>query len=53
MIITHDLAAVAFMVHRFAVVYRGRIVEVAAADAFLRAPQHPHSVSLVAAAQIS
>jgi oligopeptide/dipeptide ABC transporter ATP-binding protein len=49
-IITHDVAAVAFMVHRFAVMYDSRIVEVAPKDSFLRAPRHPHSAMLVKAA---
>jgi oligopeptide/dipeptide ABC transporter ATP-binding protein len=46
-LITHDLAAVSFMAHRYAVVFQGRIVEVAAADEFLAGPKHPHAVSLV------
>ncbi len=49
LLITHDLGIVAQMAHRVAVMYAGEIVEIAARDAFLRAPQHPYSQKLFAA----
>jgi len=45
--IAHDLALVEHLADRVAVMYRGRLVEVApAADLFAR-PQHPYTVSLL------
>ena len=49
LLITHDLAIVAQMAHRVAVMYAGEIVELAEKDSFLRAPQHPYSQKLFAA----
>ena len=49
LLITHDLAIVAGMAHRVAVMYAGQMVEVASRAAFLRAPQHPYSRQLFAA----
>jgi peptide/nickel transport system ATP-binding protein len=49
LLITHDLGVVARMAHRVAVMYAGEIVEVAAKEAFFRAPQHPYSQKLFAA----
>ncbi|MGQ0652059.1 MAG: ABC transporter ATP-binding protein [Betaproteobacteria bacterium] len=49
LLITHDLGIVAKMAHRVAVMYAGEIVEIAARDAFFRAPQHPYSQKLFAA----
>jgi peptide/nickel transport system ATP-binding protein len=46
LLITHDLGIVAQMATRVAVMYAGEIVEVAARDEFLRAPQHPYSQKL-------
>ena len=46
LLITHDLGIVAQMAQRVAVMYAGEIVEVAAREAFLRAPQHPYSRKL-------
>jgi peptide/nickel transport system ATP-binding protein len=46
LLITHDLGIVSGMAHRVAVMYAGEIVEVAAREAFFRAPQHPYSRKL-------
>jgi peptide/nickel transport system ATP-binding protein len=49
--ISHDLAAVAHLSDRIAVMQAGRIVEEGSAAEVLGAPQHPHTALLVAAAQ--
>jgi peptide/nickel transport system ATP-binding protein len=46
LLITHDLGIVAQMADRVAVMYAGQIVELAAREAFFRAPQHPYSQKL-------
>jgi len=46
LLITHDLGIVAQMATHVAVMYAGELVEVAARDDFLRAPQHPYSQKL-------
>ncbi|MBM3352093.1 MAG: ABC transporter ATP-binding protein [Betaproteobacteria bacterium] len=46
LLITHDLAIVAQMAHRVAVMYAGQIVELATREQFFRAPQHPYSRKL-------
>jgi len=48
--IAHDLAAVAHMSHRIAVMYLGRIVEWGEADAVSVEPRHPYTKALFAAA---
>ncbi|MGQ0625797.1 MAG: ABC transporter ATP-binding protein [Sporichthyaceae bacterium] len=47
--IAHDLAAVARVADRIAVMHQGRIVEDGAADRVLSAPRHPHTQALLAA----
>jgi peptide/nickel transport system ATP-binding protein len=47
--VTHDLAVVAALADRVAVMYAGRIVELAPADDLFRAPAHPYTRRLVAA----
>ena len=49
LLISHDLAVVAQIAQRVAVMYAGQIVEVATREAFFRAPQHPYSQMLFAA----
>jgi peptide/nickel transport system ATP-binding protein len=49
LLITHDLAVVSGMAHRVALMYAGQIVEVATAEEFFRAPQHPYAQALLRA----
>ncbi|MET0349777.1 MAG: dipeptide ABC transporter ATP-binding protein, partial [Rhizobacter sp.] len=49
LLITHDLAVVAGMAHRVALMYAGQIVEVAEAAEFFRAPRHPYAHLLLRA----
>ncbi len=46
LLITHDLAIVAQMAHRVALMYAGQIVEVAEAKEFFARPLHPYAVNL-------
>ncbi len=47
--ISHDISVVAHLADRVAVMHRGKIVEVGAADAIMTAPQHPYTRGLLAA----
>src|SRR5574343_1312671 len=49
LLITHDLAVVADMAHRVALMYAGRIAEEADSDVFFNAPRHPYARSLLQA----
>jgi peptide/nickel transport system ATP-binding protein len=49
LLISHDLSVVARMCDRIAIMYLGRIVEIAAAATFAR-PRHPYTRALLAAA---
>ena len=46
LLITHDLAVVAEMAHRVAVMYAGEIVETADRESFFARPKHPYSQKL-------
>ena len=47
--ISHDMAVVAELADRIAVMYSGRIVEIGPASAVLRAPGHPYTTRLLMA----
>lgn len=49
LLITHDLAVVAGMAHRVALMYAGQIIELAEAAEFFRAPRHPYARLLLRA----
>jgi len=47
--ISHNLNVVRFIADRIAVMYMGKLVEVATADALFSAPQHPYTRALISA----
>jgi peptide/nickel transport system ATP-binding protein len=48
LLITHDMGIVANMAERVAVMYAGRIVELARTETLFTAPRHPYSIMLLA-----
>jgi peptide/nickel transport system ATP-binding protein len=49
LLITHDLAVVAGMAHRVALMYAGQVIEVASAAEFFANPKHPYASALLRA----
>lgn len=47
--ISHNLGVVRFLSHRVAVMYLGRVVELASEDALFETPRHPYTSALIAA----
>ncbi len=50
--ITHDLAVARYMCHRIAVMYLGKIIELAETEELLQHPQHPYTKALLASVPV-
>lgn len=46
--ISHDMDCIAYLSHRIAVMYLGRIVELGSADDVMTRPAHPYTIALLA-----
>lgn len=49
-LISHDMAVIAFMSQQIGVLYMGRLVEVGLRDTILKDAQHPYTIALLASA---
>ncbi|EHJ99533.1 MULTISPECIES: ABC transporter ATP-binding protein [Rhizobium/Agrobacterium group] len=52
LMISHDLRVVRYLCDRIAVMYLGRIVEIADRDELFRAPKHPYTKALIASSML-
>ncbi|MFG1922642.1 ABC transporter ATP-binding protein [Cryptosporangium sp. NPDC048952] len=50
--IAHDLGVVRFLAQRVVVLYRGQVMETGPVESVTRAPRHPYTVALTAAAPV-
>jgi peptide/nickel transport system ATP-binding protein len=49
LLISHDIAAVGYLADRIAVIYRGKLMEIADAEDLFTTPHHPYSEALLSA----
>jgi oligopeptide/dipeptide ABC transporter ATP-binding protein len=49
LLISHDIAVMAYLCDRIAVMYLGRIMEIASSRHLVRSPQHPYTAALLSA----
>ncbi|MDA5636487.1 ATP-binding cassette domain-containing protein, partial [Agrobacterium sp. ST15.16.024] len=52
LMISHDLRVVRYLCDRIAVMYLGRIVEIADREELFRAPKHPYTKALIASSML-